>query len=83
MTLARLSEGFEHYAEALNEISALYITGIDAALITDKMLDSVGRYRQTAQPGDLRAAQRYASLLALNDESLEGIRPQDPEPNAG
>ena len=76
MTLARLSEGFEQYADALNEISAMYITGFDTALMSDKMLDSIGRYRQTAEPRELRAAQRYAALLTLDDESLEGVRPK-------
>ena len=63
MTLARLAEGFELYADALNEISARYITGLDRHLIADKMLDSMNRARASGDPRARRDAERYATLL--------------------
>ena len=65
-TLAKLAEHFEVYADALNEMSARYIMGVDLDLIGNKMLDAFNRYRATRDAGDLAGARRYAALLRLD-----------------
>jgi hypothetical protein len=69
MTLARLSEGFELYADALNEISDRYITGLDRELIADRMLDSMNRARETGDERHELEAAYYSSLLDRGRES--------------
>jgi hypothetical protein len=65
-TLGRLSECFEVYADALNEMSARYIMGYDAHLIADKMLDSINRYREGAGATALDDARGYAEILHVD-----------------
>jgi hypothetical protein len=65
-TLERLSDCFEIYVEALNEMSERYIMGFDMDIITTKMLDAWNRYRATHDAGDLRNARRYAAILNVN-----------------
>jgi hypothetical protein len=65
-TLERLSQFFEVYVEALNEISDRYVMGIDMQLIADKMLDAFNRYRETRDERHLELARKYAALLRLD-----------------
>jgi hypothetical protein len=69
-TLERLSENFELYADALNEMSQRYILGFDQHLIADKMLDCINEYRQTGDERHLTNARRYAVLLRLDADGL-------------
>ncbi len=63
-TLEKLGANFEIYADALNEMSERYITGLPMGIIADKMLDAMNRHRHGASPRDLDATRRYAGLLA-------------------
>ena len=71
-TLTRLSEHFELYVDALNEMSERYIMGIDTGVITDKLLDSLNRYKASRSEADMGAARRYAAIL-----NIDGLRPPD------
>jgi hypothetical protein len=64
-TLAKLGANFELYADALNEMSERYITGVPQTLIADKMLDAMNRHRTSCAARDLDAARRYAALIDL------------------
>jgi hypothetical protein len=77
-TLGRLSEWFEVYAGALNEMSERYILGFDMALIADKMLDHYNRYRQTGDESYLTNARRYAAILRLDPARLSRLLGPEP-----
>jgi hypothetical protein len=64
--LYRLASFFDVYADALTEMSDRYVLGIDASLLTDKMLDAFNRYRATDDPRHLADARTYAALLKLD-----------------
>jgi len=70
-TLSKLSEHFEVYRDALSEMSARYIIGFDRSVMTDKMLDSLNRYRASREERDLESARRYAELLEIDTAELE------------
>ena len=69
-TLAKLADHFELYVDALNEMSARYITGFDLHLIADKMLDEVNRYRTSRDDAHLASARRYAAILRVDEARL-------------
>lgn len=64
--LAKLSEYFEIYMDALNEASERYILGFDMNLIADKMLDAINAYRRTGDEKHLDNARRYAAILKVD-----------------
>ncbi|MBF6599652.1 MAG: hypothetical protein IVW36_03980 [Dehalococcoidia bacterium] len=76
-TLLKLAEYFELYVDALNEMSERYILGFDLDLITDKMLDSFNRYRQTGDARALEHARVYASILCLDQGRFPALFPSD------
>ena len=63
-TLEKLGANFEIYADALNEMSERYITGLPMGMIADKMLDAMNRHRQGGTPRDADLVRRYAGLIA-------------------
>jgi len=65
-TLLKLGEYFEVYVDALNEMSRRYILGFDFDLMSNKMLDSFNRYRETGDARALETARRYASIMRLD-----------------
>jgi hypothetical protein len=65
-TLLRLSQFFDVYVDALNEMSGQYVMGMDMRLIADKMLDAFNRYRETKDGRDLEVARLYATLMKLD-----------------
>lgn len=71
-TLCKLSDHFEVYVGALNEMSENYITGFDFGIIADKMLDSFNRYRTLADERSRRDAGRYAQLLDISPRRFFG-----------
>ena len=78
-TLEKLSEYFEVYMDALNEMSERYILGFDMNLIADKMLDNFNLYRSTGEEKYLQNARKYAAILMVNEASfpaLFGRRPR-------
>ena len=72
-TLLRLSQFFDVYVDALNEMSGHYVLGMDMRLIADKMLDAFNRYRQTKDGRDLRAARLYATLMKLDGHTWPAL----------
>jgi hypothetical protein len=64
--LSRLSDHFETYMDALNEMAENYVMGFDMRLIADKMLDSINRYRRTSDQKHLEDASKYAALLKID-----------------
>lgn len=64
-TLLRLSQFFDVYVDALNEMSGQYVLGMDMRVIADKMLDAFNRYRETRQTRHLETARLYAALMKL------------------
>ena len=78
-TLEKLSDYFEVYMDALNEVSERYILGFDMNLIADKMLDNFNLYRSTGEEKYLENARRYAAILRVDQASfpaLFGDRPR-------
>jgi hypothetical protein len=71
-TLERLAEFFEVYAEALHDVGERYIIGVDRPLITDKLLDSINRHRETRDPQALADLRSYADMLDLDRDQLRG-----------
>ncbi|HXK33972.1 MAG TPA: hypothetical protein VNM91_08190 [Dehalococcoidia bacterium] len=65
-TLRKLSDYFDVYADALNEMSERYIVGFDMSAIADRMLDSFNRYRTLADERARADAHRYAHLLGAD-----------------
>jgi hypothetical protein len=65
-TLERLAEFFEVYAGALHDIGQRYIVGVDRPLITDKLLDSINRHRETREPQALADLRSYAEMLGVD-----------------
>lgn len=65
-TLLRLARYFDVYVDALNEMSARYVMGMDMRVIADKLLDAFNRYRKTHDPRELELARKYAALLKLD-----------------
>ncbi|MEX2246357.1 MAG: hypothetical protein WEC75_06690 [Dehalococcoidia bacterium] len=72
-TLEKLSEYFEVYMDALNEMSERYIMGFDMELIADKMLDNFNRYRASGEERYLTNARRYAAILHLAPERFPAL----------
>ncbi len=68
-----LSEYFEVYRVALNEMSERYIMGFDLHLIADKMLDSFNQYRRTGEDRFLQNARRYAAILRVDAEAFPSL----------
>ncbi len=66
-TLYKLSQYFEVYMDALNEVSERYVLGFDLNLIADKMLDNFNLYRRTREEKYLENARRYAAILKLDE----------------
>lgn len=64
--LSKLSEHFEVYMDALNEMADRYVMGFDMNIITDKFLDSINRYRRTGEERYLDDARKYAALLKID-----------------
>ena len=64
--LAKLSEHFAVYVDALNEMAERYIMGFDMNLIADKMLDSINRYRRSGDQRHLDDARKYAAILQVD-----------------
>jgi hypothetical protein len=77
--LSKLAEYFEVYVDALNEMSARYITGPDTVVVAGKMLDQFNHYRASGNARSLEEARRYASLLRVDRERFpalfEGAQP--------
>jgi hypothetical protein len=71
--LAKLSDHFTFYMEALNEVSSRFLLGFDMETVANKMLDAFNRYRQTGDPEQLENAKKYAALLKV-DRSFTGLR---------
>ncbi len=70
-TLEKLGANFEIYAGALNEMSERYITGFPTQIIADKMLDAMNRHRESGEPRDVGAVQRYAGLMDIEQDRLD------------
>jgi hypothetical protein len=68
--LAKLSQHFDIYREALNETSEKYILGFDMNLIADKLLDNFNLYRRTGDIKYLENARKYAALLQVDRRSF-------------
>jgi hypothetical protein len=75
-TLTKLADHFDVYVDALNEMSARYLTGFDAGLITDKMLDAFNRHLEAGGHRSLLDAGRYASLLDINAADFPALLPR-------
>ena len=73
-TLLRLSQFFDVYVDALNEMSGRYVLGMDMRLIADKMLDAFNRYRETRDPKFLQTARKYAALLKLDGHQWPALQ---------
>lgn len=71
--LLKLSDYFEVYVDALNELSERYITGLDFNLIADKMLDRFNLYRKTGDEKYREEARRYAALLKLDSRRFPAL----------
>jgi hypothetical protein len=78
-TLLRLSQFFDVYVDALNEMSGQYVLGMDMRVIADKMLDAFNRYRETRAVRDLEAARLYATLMKLEGSSWPALLEPDAE----
>jgi hypothetical protein len=72
-TLCKLSDYFEVYVDALNEMSQQYIMGFDLALVADKMLDHFNRYRTLADEGSQRGARRYAEMMGVGPAEFRAL----------
>ncbi len=72
-TLHKLSDYFEVYMDALNEVSERYVLGFDLNLIADKMLDSLNLYRRTGEQKYLENVRRYAAILRLDQERVASL----------
>lgn len=72
-TLYKLSQYFEVYMDALNELSERYILGFDLNLIADKMLDNFNLYRRTGEERYLENARRYAAILRLDESRFPAL----------
>ncbi len=72
-TLLKLSQYFELYMDALNEVSERYILGFDLNLIADKMLDNFNLYRRTREEKYLENARRYAAILRLDETRFPSL----------
>ena len=80
-TLLRLSQFFDVYVDALNEMSGQYVMGIDMQVIADKMLDAFNRYRHTRDGRHLHAARLYATLMKLDGHTCPALhQPEGDEP---
>ncbi len=77
-TLLRLSQFFDVYVDALNEISGQYVLGMDMRLIADKMLDAFNRYRETKQTHHLETARLYAALMKLDGHTWPELTYEEP-----
>lgn len=81
-TLLRLSQFFDVYVDALNEMSSRYVMGMDMRLIADKMLDAFNRYRETKDPQHLETARKYAAIMKLDARQWPALAAVDlGEPN--
>jgi hypothetical protein len=76
-TLSRLSENFEIYVDALNEMSERYIMGVDRGVIADKLLDSLNKYKASGEERDVDAVRRYAALLEIDPGRVGGQPERD------
>jgi hypothetical protein len=72
-TLQRLSNYFEIYMDALNEMSDRYIMGFDFNLIADKMLDNFNLYRKTGDVTYLDNARKYAAILKIDPSRFPSL----------
>lgn len=77
-TLLRLSQFFDVYVDALNEMSGHYVLGMDMRLIADKMLDAFNRYRETKQTRHLETARLYATLMKLDGHAWPELASEEP-----
>ena len=77
-TLEKLSEYFEVYMGALNEMSERYIMGFDMNLIADKMLDNFNLFRSTGEEKYLQNARKYAAILKVNEGSFPALFSRPP-----
>jgi hypothetical protein len=71
-TLEKLGANFEIYADALNEMSERYITGLPMGIIADKMLDAMNRHLEGGATREADLVRRYAGLIA---DRGDGTRP--------
>ncbi len=72
-TLHKLSQYFEVYMGALNEVSERYVLGFDLNLIADKMLDNLNLYRRTGEETYLENVRRYAAILLLDERRFASL----------
>lgn len=73
LTLYKLSDYFEVYMEALNEMSERYILGFDMNLIADKMLDNINLYRRSGDERYLDNARKYAAILRIDEQRFPSL----------
>ncbi|MBM2827366.1 MAG: hypothetical protein HW403_1430 [Dehalococcoidia bacterium] len=71
--LSKLSNYFQVYMEALNDVSDKYILGFDMNLIADKMLDNFNLYRSTGDRKYMENAQKYAALLKVDRATFPSL----------
>jgi hypothetical protein len=64
--LTRLSNHFDVYVAALNEVAATYIHGFDVERVTNLMLDSFNAWRHTRDEQHMENVRKYAALLAID-----------------
>ena len=64
--LSRLSANFDLYAGVLSEVANTFIHGIDAARVTNLLLDSYNAWRRTGDPERMEEIRKYAALLSLD-----------------
>ena len=64
--LTRLSNHFDIYVGALNEVAATYIHGFDVERVTNLMLDAYNAWRRTRDERHLENVRKYAALLAID-----------------
>jgi len=72
-TLFKLSEYFEVYMDALNEMSERYILGFDMNLIADKLLDNFNLYQRSGDEHYLDNALKYAAVLRIDEQRFPAL----------
>ena len=64
--LNKLSNHFDVYVAALNEVATTYIHGVDVERVTNLMLDSYNAWRRTRDEQHMEDVRKYAALLAID-----------------
>ena len=64
--LNKLSNHFDVYVAALNEVAVTYIHGFEVERVTNLMLDSYNAWRRTRDEHHMENVRKYAALLAID-----------------